>query len=131
MAHFCHPLLRYLADPSCAAQGGAHYATNGKDVPDAATTATVKLWHKKLPGVYKVDTALPTVFPGETVLKVPLPDSVWQAASTARSAKLCIKLQGTCTKLGELLLAGRDKKPEDAWAVIDPHGKPSLSMLRE
>ncbi len=76
----------------------------------------MKLGRKKL-GVFAVDTALPDIFPGETILKVPLPSSVWQAASTARGAKLCIKLQGTCPRLGELLLDGRDKEPEDAWEV--------------
>ncbi len=113
----CHD--RSLADPSCASSGGRpHYATNGNSFPDTgtATTATVKLGRKKL-GVFKVDTALPDIFPGETILKVPLPSSVWQAASTARGAKLCIKLQGTCTRLGELLLDGRDREPEDAWEV--------------
>lgn len=54
--------------------------------------------------------ALPDVFPGETILAVPLPPSVWQAASTPRGARLCIKLQGTCTKLRQLL-------PEEAWGA--------------
>lgn len=117
MATLCQSLAFHcpLADPLC----GPHpYVTNDEGFRDttAATWATVTLDRKKL-GTSKVHTVLPDAFPGETVLVVPLPPSVWQAASTAGGARLCITLHGTCTRLGQLLQAGRGREPEDIWAA--------------
>lgn len=81
------------------------------------TTATVALKGKRV-GTFKVGALLPDVFPGETVLAVPLSHAVRQAAATRRGAKLCFTFQGTCDRLGELLGVEGGEEPEDAWEAV-------------
>ncbi len=104
------------AEPSCASY--AKTATNNQG--SAVTTATVALQGKRV-GTFKVGTYLPDVFPGETVVVVPLSSAVRQAAATRRGAKLCFSFTGTCDRLDELLGVARGEAPEDAWeaALLD------------
>lgn len=102
------------AAPSCA-------ANTGKGQYDkSSTTAAVKLGVKKL-GAFTVSASLPEAFPGETVLVVPLPATVRQAAASRRGARLCMTLSGTCDRLHELLGLGDEEDPEAAWeaALLD------------